>query len=664
MKTDHVIVALMMFTVSPVSAQTVEAVFGKISAEEIEMKSYEKDPDAEAVVLYDKGKSVFYDVENGYDIRFTRHKRIKIFDKSVSENAELSIPYYVDGLGKTEVVKSIDAVTYNNVDGQLIVKRLDPSNIYEERINERWYNKKFVFPDVQNGSILKVVYVIETPFHFNLPDWKFQDKIPTIYSEYEVSLIPFYEYIYFVQGISRFDYTNSVVGEKKRTWGNVTESMGQKVGNGVEFNDYISTYVLRDLPAFKDESYITSINDYIIKMDFQLAKFHSPTGGSREIISTWPELIESLLKHENFGKYISKSSRYAKKILSENLNLIGLDDNQKTIKIIEYVKNSYEWNGYYSKYASQTPKEFQDKKSGNVADINLFITSMLNEAGIEAQPLILSTRNHGKIPVDYPFDHFTNYVVVLVNTSSSFLTDGTEVQLPYNRLPTRCLNEKGLLVKKEDQITWISLESTVQSLDKKKIILELDPVSLDMNAQVFIQSTEYESFHSRKQFGDDSLKIKEYFTGKIGEVNKVKTIGYDQTTRPYSISMQSVYETEKLNKNIVLKPFLDLPMTKNGLTQKARSYPVDFIFPLNEEFESSIILPEGYTITDIPEPYHLSNDLAEINFETSTYKNELQIKGYYKLKKAVYGANEYPRIKHYIDQIVKHFNQSIVLSES
>lgn len=664
MKINLVTVALMMLTVSPVSAQTIEAVFGKISAEEIEMKSYEKDPDAEAVVLYDKGKSVFFDTENGYDIRFTRHKRIKIFDKSVSENAELSIPYYVDGFGKTEVVKSIDAVTYNNVDGQLIVKRLDPSNIYEERINERWYNKKFVFPDVQNGSILEVVYEIETPFHFNLPDWKFQDKIPTIYSEYEVSLIPFYEYIYFVQGISRFDYTNSVLGEKKRTWGNVSESMGQKVGSGVEFNDYISTYVLRDLPAFKDESYITSINDYIIKMDFQLAKFHSPTGGSREIISTWPELNESLLKHENFGKYVNKSSRYAKNVLSENLNLTGLDDTKKSIKIIEYVKNSYEWNGYYSKYTSQTPKEFHDKKSGNVADINLFITSLLNEAGIEAHPLILSTRNHGKIPLDYPFDHFTNYIVVLVNTSSPFLTDGTEVQLPYNRLPTRCLNEKGLLVKKEDQVTWISLESTVQSLDKKRIILELDSVSLNMKANVFIQSTEYESFHNRKQFGDDSLKIKAFFNGKIGEVNKVNAIGYNQTTRPYSISMQSVYETEKLNNNIVIKPFLDLPMTKNGLTQEARSYPVDFVYPINEEFESTIILPEGYILTNTPESYHLSNDLADINFETSTYKNEIQVKGFYKLKKAVYEANEYPRIKHYIDQIVKHFNQSIVLSES
>lgn len=121
--------------------QKLEIEFGKISQKEIEMKSYEKDKRAKAVILYDKGKSVFFDTDNGYDIRFTRHKRIKIFDKSESQYTEVSIPYYVDGYGKTEIVRSIEAVTYNIKDGRLIQKRLDPSTIYEERINEQWYNK-------------------------------------------------------------------------------------------------------------------------------------------------------------------------------------------------------------------------------------------------------------------------------------------------------------------------------------------------------------------------------------------------------------------------------------------------------------------------------------------------------------------------------------------
>ena len=310
-------------------AQKTENEFGKISQQEIEMKNYTKDKGAKAVILYDKGLSIFFDTDNGYDIRFTRHKRIKIFDKSESQNAEVSIPYYVDGYGKTETVKSIEAVTYNTLDGRLTKKRLDPSTIYEERINERWYNKKFVFPDVQDGAIIEYRYVLETPFHFNLPDWTFQDKIPTIYSEYQVSMIPFYEYVFVVQGISRFDYQNTVVAKEKRTWGSVVMSHGKNMGSGVEFQDYVHTYVLKDVPAFNDESYISSVSDYIIQMDFQLAKFHSPRYGTSDIISTWPDLNESLLKHEKFGKYLKRSSKIAKKIISEDLNLGNKDNKQK-----------------------------------------------------------------------------------------------------------------------------------------------------------------------------------------------------------------------------------------------------------------------------------------------------------------------------------------------
>ncbi len=644
-------------------SQTKEIEFGKISTEEIELKQYEHDKEAKAVILHDKGKSIFFDSKNGYDIRFTRHKRIKIFDKTESQYAEISIPYYVDGYGKTETVKSIEAFTYNITDGRLSRKQLDPSTIYEERINERWHNKKFVFPDLQDGAILEYRYVLETPFHFNLPDWTFQDKIPTIYSEYQVSLVPFYEYIYIVQGITKFDYQNSVVAQEKRTWGSISKYNGLNIGSGVEFQDYVHTYALKNIPAFIDESYISSINDYIIKMDFQLAKFHTPTGGTSDIISTWPSLNESLLKHEKFGKYLKSSSKVAKKVISEDLDLGSKDNKNKAIEIIDYVKNNFEWNGYYGKYASQSAKDFFAKKSGNVADINLFMIALLNEAGINTEPLILSTRNNGKIPAEYPFDHFTNYVIAIVETDSPFLADGTEDLLPYNKLPTRCNNERGLIVKKEDMPRWISLNNDVLSIEKNLITMTLDTVTADVMTQISIQNTEYKSFAARNRFKNDSTKIKEFYEDKIGDIKRSKSIRYERMNLPYVMNFETKYETEKLGNNVVIRPFLNLPLPKNILTQKDRTYPVDFIYPWENQFESTLEIPIDFSLAQLPEGYKLDNDLAEINLDYSFDNSILKVKGNYKFKKSTYEAIEYSRIKHYLDQIVKYFNQPIVLEK-
>lgn len=658
------LVILSLFITGQIFSQEMELAFGEISSEEMQMKRYEKDQDAKAVVLYDKGKSIFFEMENGYDIRFTRHRRIKVFDKSESQHAEVSIPYYMDGYGKTETVKSIEAVTYHTVDGELTQKKLDPSAIYEERINERRYNKKFVFPDVQDGAILEYRYVLETPFHLNLPDWTFQDEIPTIYSEYQVSMIPFYEYVFFVQGISKFDYQNSVAAKETRSWGNVSKSYGQNVGSGVEFQDYVHTYVLKDVPAFKDESYISSVNDYIIKMDFQLAKFHSPRGGTTDIISTWPALNEALLKHERFGKYLKSSAKVAKKVLKDELNVGSMDDKQKAEQIIAYVKNNFEWNGFYVKYASQSAGDFFDKKSGNVAEINLFLIALLNEAGINTAPLILSTRNHGKIPSDYPFDHFTNYVIAVVNTDPPFLADGTEAFLPYNKLPLRCNNEKGLIVEKGDEPKWISLNNNTFSLETNIINMVLDTATADVIAQVSIQNTEYEAFESRKLFQDDATKIKAFYEGSIGEIKRLKTTGYERHGGPYSINFESAYETEQLGNNIVIKPFLNLPLSENRLTQKKRTYPVDFIYPWENKFESRLKVPEGYSLTALPEGLELENELAEIKLNYALVDGVLMVQGNYKFKESTYVADEYSRIKHYLDQIVKHFNQPIVLEKT
>ena len=642
-------------------SQKKEMKFGVITSQEFEMTSYEKDKEAKAVILYDKGNSVFFDTEKGYDIRFTRHKRIKIFDRSESQHAEISIPYYVDGYGKTEVVKSIEAITYNNKNGMLVKKRLDPSTIFEEQINEHWFNKKFVFPDVQDGAILELRYVLETPFHFNLPDWTFQDKIPTIYSEYEVSMIPFYEYAFLVQGISSFDYQNSAIAQDIRTWGNVSKYYGKNVGSGIEFQDYVHTYVLKDVPAFKDESYISSLNDYIIKMDFQLAKFHSPRGVTSNIISTWPDLNKALLKHDDFGKYMRKASRQAKKILEEELELSGTDNNGKAKKIIEFIKNSFEWNGLNSKYASQSVKDLLEKGTGNTADLNLLLIALLKEADIDAEPVILSSRNHGKIPGDYPFDHFTNYVIALVKTSSPYFADGSENLLPHNWLPTRALNEIGLIVNNDNDPQWVSLRNARSSLERQMITLEIDSITLDAKTKVSILSTGYDSFINRKKFGEDTLKIREFYSDKIGAVERTKIYGYQNTSLPYSMNFLGDYETEKLGKSIVVRPFLNLPLSTNQLRQKERNYPLDFIYPWEEQFETTLLVPDNYSLNTFPESFKLNNDLAEINLDYTYADGVLIAKGNYKFKKAVYPPSEYKKIKQYFDKIVKHFNQPVIL---
>ena len=658
-------IILFLFTISiSLNAQISIKPFGKVDLDELKMTSYEKDMDAQAVILFDHGDSYFYESENGYDIRFTRHKRIKIFDKSAIAHAEVKIPFYVDGYGRTEVVKSIKARTYNYKNGNILIQELDPSTIYDEKVSENWVYRKFVFPNVQEGSVLELEYVLESPFHFNLPDWTFQDKIPTIYSEYQVKMIPFYEYIYIAQGIDRFDVQNSELSDYKRSWGNTAKSYGQQVGNGIEFQDNIYTFGIKDIPSFKDESFITSINDYIIKMDFQLAKFHSPNGQSKDIITTWQALNEDLIKDDNFGKFIKGSSKISSKILSTELNLSGKSTTSKSQTIIEYVRQHFTWNNINSKYAYQNPRKFFELKTGNSAEINLFLISMLNEAGIPATPVLLSTRNHGKINSNYPFSHFLNYVAVLVNTAQPFLTDATEDKTAYNRIPMRCLNGMGLLVNEAKEPQWVRLYPVSNSINKNVIKIDVEPEKLVADVELSVQSTEYEAFRYRNNLLGDNDRIKENFEKHFNEIYSVNSFNYEKSSLPYSMTIQGNKEVEGIGDKLVINPFLNLSLQKNPFSQIKRDYPVDFIYPNSEEFNISLTIPDGYKIVDLPKEFKMENDIAKVNIEFNQNNKLLEINGIYHFKKSVYRSNEYSRLRAYIDYIVKYFNQEIILEKA
>lgn len=652
MKYLSIFLLVLLFINRPIFSQEYSREFGKLSNRDVDLNVYEKDPEAEAVVLFDIGESVFVDTpENGYDIQFTRTKRIKILSQSGVKHAEIKLPFYGDGYGKRERYGTIEAFSYNIANGRIVKTPLDVSKIYEEIISDQWKAKTFVIPNVKEGTIIEYKSVLITPFKFNPPDWVFQDMIPTIHSQYTIKMIPFYEYVFIVQGVSKFSYQNS----------EVEKGLPRRFA-GIDFHNYAHTYVLKNIPAFKDEAYMTSVKDYLIKMDFQLSRINRPTGGSQDIITTWEELNKSLLKHSDFGKYIKKSTKIAEQILEEELILTDLDQASQVKAIVNYVKTAFSWDGYSSKYASKTPKELVDQKTGNAADINLFLLALLETAGINAQPVILSTRNHGKLSADYPFSHFFNYVVPKITIGQkAFLCDGTDPNVAYRSIPSRCINEKGLIVS-DDVIEWINLFTEIKSVNYKNIELIIDQESLSAKTSISSHYTEFESSNYKKKFNNDTVKMKNHLLDNGFEtLTKIKTVNAKNPAAPYIVAYKGEIKIESIDDKLLISPFLNFPIQENYLTQKSRSTPVDFIYPKCNSFKSTVRLPKDCKVLNLPEPFEMKNALADIVLNYEVKDGVVTATGEYYFKKSVYQAHEYERVKSYINAIVKKFNTQLVL---
>ncbi len=441
----------------------------------------------------------------------------------------------------------------------------------------------------------------------------------------------------------------------------VEEGSSERNYGGVKFADNIYTFGMKNVPAFKDEEFITSVNDYIMKIDFQLSVIHYPSGARVNVITTWPLLLQDVLKLSEFGGYIKAAARNAEEIIP-SLAIDTKPDREKAVAITNYVKANFNWDGSSSKYADHSCKDFLKSKTGNSAEINLFLCSLLNTAGVQAYPVLLSTRDHGKVHKDYPFQQFLNYEVVLIYLDNMpVLLDGTEPLSPFGMLPARCINESGLIVNKE-KVEWIPLTDNSNSIvsDSVHIVLNemLDSSKVDITirtdghkAMDYRRSSFTKGEHFKKEFIDDDMIVTRPFT--IEEQNNID--------KPFLIKYSVNVPVEKVGNKIVITPFPGLTPEENPLKMGYRTYPVDMIYAETNNFEAFIEIPQGYQFSGQHKSAAINNSLVSINYISEIVSGKVHIQGSYSFKKPVYQKQEYYDLKNYYSNIVETFNTKIVL---
>lgn len=649
MKIRHLLsFAVFISLYASVLAQDISREFGKISMEELKMQSYNKDSQAEAVVLFDIGKSYFIRGDNGFEVIFERVTRIKVLTDAGVDWGSFEIPYYREG-DISEKVYDLNAVVYNLVDGQLKRTSIDRNNVYDEKLNQSWNLKKVALPDVGAGSVIEYSYKVISQYFFNLRDWDFQWKIPVVFSEYEIKITPFYEYVFILQGANRFSSQESFAESTKRTYG------------AIEYQNMVHRFGMKDIPAFRDEEYITSINDHIIRMNFQLSKINYPGGRINQIMTTWPDMINEMVKHKDFGHFIRRSEKLAPKAIDIKA-IKAQSESERFDVIMNYVKETFKWNNIHSKFASKSPNDFLKDQFGNSADINLFAIGLLNAAGIEAHPVIMSTRNNGFIYKEYPFSLFFNYALIsAVVDGEPILADATSLKIANDRIPLKCINQEGLLVLKGD-LKWVDLrvKDPSEIMVDLKVSFEAQEMVVDINKT----ATEYEAVSYRDDYEDDleNLKKKLEVTGYHLPDSSIHVENQNDLNKPWNLKYRLTSEINHSAEKLLIAPFLNLVIQDNPLKQNSRTYPIDMMYPSKKEFRSHILIPEGYRVEHIPQNRVYDSQYFQVKYEVLQEEGVVNVVFSYWFKQAIYEAPLYPRLKTYFNEIVRKGNENIVFT--
>ncbi|MXN91050.1 DUF3857 domain-containing protein [Flavobacterium sp. Sd200] len=643
----NILWAVVLFASMAGLAQTATVEPLKITKEDLTEKTHPQDTTTAAAYLYRYGKT-WYEINNNYWVMVTEvYSRIKIYKKEGYSFANPEIVFYSGA--RTANGFFSEASTYNLVSGAIQKTPLKADNQFEKELKEDYIKKSISLPAVQEGSIIEYKYTIKTPYFGELRDFKFQFDIPANDVRYDVQLPIYFYYNVYTTG-------KEVIADKNN---------GKEVyNNRTDVKEKHYSYTAKKVKALKDEAYVDNIDNYTAVVKHELSATTMPNQGVKKYATDWKTVAQTIYDNSKFGRELKFNSYFEEDI--DPILAKAANDSEKANLIFEYVKSRMNWNKENGYLCDNGVKKAYAERVGNVAEINLMLTAMLRHAGLDANPVLVSTRDNG-IAV-YPNRFAYNYVIAAVKLNDkTVLLDATSKYSQANILPIRTLNWEGRLIKKNGDTEEVNL---LPELISREIIAVVCTVNKDgsINGKVRDQYADYSAYTFRERYaGTNKDSYIEEMEGdyKGLTIDEYKVTNEKDITKPliedYSFSYNMAADI--IGNKMYLNPMVFFTRTGNPFKQETREYPIDFVYPQQDKYIISFAIPEGYKIESVPKATSIAmeQNAGSFKYTTNVSGNNIQLSVIYEINDAKFAPEFYNTLKDFFQKMADKHREKIVL---
>lgn len=651
MQIKHALLALLFLSISFSRAQMPDT-FGKLSVAQKNMTSYEKDLDANAVVLYERGDNYFKVVNRRIRLIKEYHGKIKIFNEKAFDQGTIKIQLYHND-NSSEKLTKLRAVTH--IDGTQ--HNVLPSEVFTTDLTEKWREKKFTFPKLQAGSIIEYSYTIETAFTFNLTGWNFQTSIPIIYSEFNAKIPGNWTYNRSLTGSLKLDINDASI--KKYCF--------QLEGVRDPADCEVLKYAMKDVPAFKaEEDFMLDASNYISRIDFELSQYQNLDGTTDKYTKTWKDVDTEFRGDKDIGRQLSKKNFFENNV-DEKLLTEG-DDLTRAKNIFKFVQKHYTWNEDYGIYGKARVKNAFEEKRGNVLEINMSLINLLNAANIKSNLMLIATRSRSLPKKIHPVMSDFNYGIAKVTIAGKdYLLDATNKYLTFGMLPFRALNHYGRVMDFKNESYWQNIITETDNRDQVRAFVKFDLENKKAFGVIDMINTGYDAIDRRKvldQYSEDEYveKWEEDIEGGF-EIKKYKMM--TERSSDSQVSERFEFEVQNVLKGdlIYLNPFLIKCFEQNPFTLEKRTYPVDFGYNRHFKYNMNFVIPEGYAVHELPKEQlvKLGENLVVLKFHQIVKNNQISITFDLALNSSYIEASNYEALKQVFKHVTDIQNNSLIV---
>lgn len=580
-----------------------------------------KFPGKSAIYLINDGHTDLYlDRALGYwKASTTYFYRIKILEKAGLGLANFKIPLRVRGklATKQERLKDFKATTYNyNEIGYIEIEELSESDINRHKVTQGIEEVSFALPKVKVNSIIEVSYTIDSPFLSEIDDWYFQKDVPVQRSQYSVSIAQNFQYAYILSGVLK-------PKEYPRTNFNYTEKV----------------WLIRGIPAFREEPMMTSREDHIAKLSLQL---NAVTLGDdeRTFLKSWEDVGHDLRENKLFEQFYSSEISMDQKSSTEELALAR--------ELYEDFKLRYSWNGKFGIYPDVSLREMNKKSQGNSSAMGLLLYRRMREAGLFVEPVLSSPRSRGKLLKNYPLaERLIVTTVRLEIANDLYLLDPIN-DVPFGFLGESLLNGEGMILS--NFADWQDLNVRNNDIRTSQVHIQILEKSIRADVELNL-----------KDYGvvDDDMDLKELFKTDW-EASEILLEENETTSQKITARI-----SKEVDNDLIIVPlaFDNIVFLETPFEAKERTYPIDFFFKKRYGYVLSIELAGDYEFESIPEGRivkTLDNNLSAI-LNVNQIGDKLNLTFLFESKTTTFRPGQYHQVKQAYSFMAELANSSIIV---
>ena len=658
MKTVYTLLIFLFAFSFQSSAQKGQPAFGKIDKADLLMADCDFDKGADAVVLIDYG-NIYYDRGTvGYSLFktvFQRRTRIKILKEKGISQADIEIQYYTHN--NEEKILKLNANTYNiDEAGKILTTEVKKSSIYSKKIDGNYSKMIIAFPEVKVGSIIEYSYTIERET-YGLRNWYFQGRIPVRYSEYQLK----------IPQIFRFSVQPSIVDPYEDKQEVIDELLSADEGV-VQTKSLKSNYIMRNLQGIKDEPFMGSPKDYMQRLEFQMTQIYYDENRIVDLSLKWKDVIKNRLNSdEDFGLQMEKTVPSSKSFVEEAKQIADVEKRMKFL--YNNFRKKMNWNGNEEYvYTDNGISNTWETKTGNVADINLLLIKLLNDAGVKAIPILFSTRDHGLVTPNYPFISQFNTVMAYITINDKiFVLDATDKIINYKLVPEKIVNTNGFLVEGENGKWKDILSGKYRYKVMAAVQGEIDTEGM-MKGNCLVNCSDYarvqrcEAWATNKEKYKEDYFIKPYPALKIEEIT-VNNLEADSLPLEQKIKFSSVLNTSGNYRYFPINLFSGLE--ENPFIANNRVSDIDFGVQKDYTIFGNYTISPDYIFDGVPENFSMTTSDNSIVFNRSVQveTNLLNVRMTVEFKRSFYPAGSYAEFKEFYKRLYDKLNEQVVIKK-